>query len=376
MAFRFVHTADWHIGKAFGSFEPDKAVLLRDARYGAVENIMAAARDADAKHVLVAGDIFDGPGLPDASLRKLLSLLAAATDLTWHLLPGNHDPDQPRGIWQRIAHIGAPVNVVIHRNASPFRLSEQAILLPAPLDQKRMSADPTAWFDDVERDPRDVVIGLAHGSTQGFGGQSETSILISPQRAAASGLDYLALGDWHGTTQVADKAWYCGTPEPEGYVDNDPGNILVVEIAGAGARPNITAVPTGKYNWQRHKVTCGALDNAAVITELLADAQNQAQRRLIRLDLEGEVTLAEEAQLRLLLDDAAPTFFHLDVRWRDLTVSTSNVESDVFEDDLVGAVAHRLLDQSNSGDQAQAAAARRALRLLTRLAMRSERPAQ
>ena len=73
MAFRFVHTADWHIGKAFGSFEPDKAALLRDARYSAVENITTVARENAVGHVLVAGDVFDSPGLPDSVLRKLCS---------------------------------------------------------------------------------------------------------------------------------------------------------------------------------------------------------------------------------------------------------------------------------------------------------------
>ena len=171
-----------------------------------------------------------------------------------------------------------------------------------------MSADPTAWFDQAERGAHDIVVGLAHGSTQGFGGHSEASIPIHSERADVAGLDYLALGDWHGTTQVTAKAWYSGTPEPEGYVDNDPGNILLVEIAGPGADPDVTPVQTAKYTWQRHKVVCGSFDNIALMTELLANAEDGAPRRLIRLDLEGELAVADEAELRVLLDEAAPTF--------------------------------------------------------------------
>ena len=103
MTFKFIHTADWHIGKAFASFEPEKASVLREARFTAVERIVGHARAFGAGHVLVAGDIFDSPGLPDATLRKLLARLKAAPDLDWFLLPGNHDPDRERGVWQRLA---------------------------------------------------------------------------------------------------------------------------------------------------------------------------------------------------------------------------------------------------------------------------------
>lgn len=369
MAFRFIHTADWHIGKAFGSFEPDKAALLRDARLSAVERIAAEARARDASCILVAGDIFDSPGLSDAVLRKLLSLLKASSDLSWHLLPGNHDPDQPRGVWERIVRIGVPANVVVHRTAEPYRLADDVILLPAPLDSKRTSVDPTAWFDQAEHQPRDTIIGLAHGSTRGFGGQSEASVLIAPERVATAGLDYLALGDWHGTSRIADKVWYSGTPEPEGYVDNDPGNVLVVSIPAARAMPEITPVPIAQYHWQRRTETLGPLHDSIAVLRVLEESETRASRRVIRLDLKGELTIGDEAELRAKLEDAAPAFFHLDVRWRDLVTAVSQDGADVFESDVVGGLAQRLQQQSADSNLEQAATARRALRLLATLAL-------
>ena len=44
MALTLLHTADWHIGKPFGGFEPDKAGVLGHARLTAIDRLADAAR--------------------------------------------------------------------------------------------------------------------------------------------------------------------------------------------------------------------------------------------------------------------------------------------------------------------------------------------
>ena len=55
---RFIHTADWQIGKPFRNFA-DKESVLRLARLAAVEAIGRLAVTEGAAHVLVAGDLYD-----------------------------------------------------------------------------------------------------------------------------------------------------------------------------------------------------------------------------------------------------------------------------------------------------------------------------
>ena len=40
---RILHTADWQIGRLYGSFDPDDAVPLAEARFAAVEQIGRAS---------------------------------------------------------------------------------------------------------------------------------------------------------------------------------------------------------------------------------------------------------------------------------------------------------------------------------------------
>ncbi len=365
MSFTFVHSADWHIGKAFGGFEADKAALLRDARRRAVEAIACVARERGASHVLVAGDVFDSEGLSDDVLRRQLALLKGGGDLTWHLLPGNHDPDREHGVWARLAAFSLPDNVIVHRRAEPVDIAPRVTLWPAPLGARHVEQDPTHWFATAARRDDATVIGLAHGPVSGFGGEGGSAGLIDAGRAAASGLDYLALGDWHGAREVNARSWYSGTPEATGFVDNDAGHVLVVTLDAPGAEPSVEKVATGHFAWRRLALDVRPTETADAVVEHL-DCDGQSARELVRLVLSGSTTLGGQADLRAHLDALAPSYFDLTVRWDGLSVVMDGNGEEFLNSPEVAEIAARLAvaardtaDQSGDGEVAQ-----RALHLL------------
>ena len=87
---RFLHTADWQIGRQFGQFESDDAARLVAARLDSVSNIGRKAVDLAVDAVLVAGDIFDVQTVSDKLLRRTFQAMEAYRG-KWILLPGNHD---------------------------------------------------------------------------------------------------------------------------------------------------------------------------------------------------------------------------------------------------------------------------------------------
>jgi hypothetical protein len=98
---RFIHTADWQIGKVFKQFG-SKEETLRQARLAAIERLGELARSRGASHVLVAGNIYDSEPPNVITLRTPIERMKPFTDICWHLLPGNHDP---HGLWDRVAHL-------------------------------------------------------------------------------------------------------------------------------------------------------------------------------------------------------------------------------------------------------------------------------
>jgi len=371
MVFSFFHTADWQIGKRFGSFPgQDKPAVLRDTRFRAVGRLAEMAITRGCSAVLVAGDIFDAETVPEALAGQLMAQLRVYSPLTWHLLPGNHDPARPGGIWAAVIAGGLPANVHVHVEPRPFEIDPGVMLLPAPLVAKRVSTDPTAWMDEAPSPPGAVRIGLAHGSVQGFGSAGEASVPIDPARVKTAGLAYLALGDWHGTMRISDRAWYSGTPEPDSFRDNDPGNALMVRVDGS-AVPQVERVPTASFTWLRRVQRLDSADGLAPIEAEVAALGISAQRCLMALELSGVVTLAEFAQIEARLGELALDIFHLasDTAALDAVAATSDLEA--LSAPVLGEIATRLKGMAEgSGDDA--AVARRALRRLFALARQAE----
>ena len=136
---RFLHTADWQIGRAFNMVEGDAAALLRQARIDVIDRVGALAVAEDAAFVVVAGDVFDAEGLTNTALRAPLARMARFPQVDWYLLPGNHDPDRREGIWDRLARFDLPENVRPVREAVPLLVAENTYLMPCPLTARAVS---------------------------------------------------------------------------------------------------------------------------------------------------------------------------------------------------------------------------------------------
>jgi len=368
MSFTFLHTADWQLGKRFGSFPSDEAAVLRNERLQAVGRLAEAAVAAGCSAVLVAGDVFDAEVVPDALTRRLLEQLKAYP-LMWHLLPGNHDPARAGGVWIGAVQAGLPANVQLHLEPRPAEIAPGVILLPAPLTSKRTETDPTAWWDGVG-DGAAVRIGLAHGSVQGFGSAGDANVPINPARVKSAGLGYLALGDWHGTTRISEHAWYSGTPEPDGFRDNDPGNALIVRVAGR-APPDVQRVRTAHFTWLQRPLKVDDAGSLAPLEDEVAGLGSSASRHLLSLELSGAVPLAELARVEERLRRLSPRLFHLAADLRDVGTFASAADLASLNSPALGEIAQRLKTVSEAGGNG-APVAGRALRRLFAFARQAE----
>jgi len=371
MRFAFVHTADWQIGKRFGAFPAERAAVLREERLRAVDRVAEAARAGGAATVLVAGDVFDSETVSDAVIGTLLARLKAHPKLSWHLLPGNHDPARAGGVWEAIVGAGLPANVTVHTEPRAAEIAAGVVLLPAPLAAKSTSRDPTQWMDEAATPAGALRLGLAHGSVQGFGSGGEANVPIDPARITSAQLSYLALGDWHGTTRISERAWYSGTPEPDGFRDNEPGNALLVTIEGARAAPKVERVTTAHFTWARRQQTVDSAKGLEVLEAELASLGSAASRWLIDLGLDGHVTLSQRAAIEARLSQLATEVFHLAADLGDLHVAAAASDLEALGSGVLGTVAERLKAAAESGG-AEAEIAERALRKLFALARRAQ----
>ncbi|SIT31661.1 DNA repair exonuclease [Achromobacter sp. MFA1 R4] len=360
----FLHTADWQIGRQYGQFETDDAAMLAEARFDVVARIAALAAERRVDAVLVAGDVFDTQGVSDRTIRRLFAAMAGYAG-PWVMIAGNHDAALADSVWSRAMQLGCiPANVHVPLATGVVDLPDANLaVLAAPLTQRHTYDDVTQAFDALASASGRLRVGLAHGSVAGrLPDTVDATNPIAPDRAARARLDYLALGDWHGCLSIDERTWYAGTPEQDRFRGNEPGYVLDVRIAQAGAVPVVERIATGKYRWSAWTETLSLPTDAQALAERMAALRAED---VLRLDVQGHVNLETWDALQKAVDQAA-------AQVRALLPDLSGLRLEPDEADLaelrasgyVGEVAAQL--QALQADEEQSAVAGEALRLLLR----------
>jgi DNA repair exonuclease SbcCD nuclease subunit len=321
MSITFIHTADWQIGKPFAGIEDsDNRSRLGDYRIKAIDRIAQLCQEHQADFVVVAGDMWDSITPTKQLVSKTLKAIGEIP-VPVYVIPGNHDHGAIGTVWHQAYFSDertklAP-NLQVLMDFVPLEL-ESAIILPCPLLRRHVNSDLTDWlrqgsdlYKKLTYKPRIV---LAHGSVSDFGSSSfeddeevgyTSTNLLNLERLPAEELDYVALGDWHGTKQIDLKSWYSGTPEPDRFPKggtHDQGNVLLV-TAERETNPKVTPLRTGVVNWIKSDFHFTGEDAMAsfeaFINELLG---NRVGTDLLQLNLTGTLGLELFADLEKKLD--------------------------------------------------------------------------
>lgn len=357
---KFLHTADWQIGKTFGQFSTEDAAILTESRFQTVETLATLANKQQVDAILVAGDVFDMQSVTDKTLHRLFHAMSGYQG-PWLLLPGNHDAALAESVWTRIQRLAiAPENIRLCLNNTPILLEDaRTAIFPAPLTQRITYDDLTHWFDHASSPEGYLRIGLAHGSVQGLLADSiDSSNPIASDRSLTARLDYLALGDWHGTRQINESTWYSGTPETDRFRANDSGNTLLIELA-TGAKPLVSIERTSRHQWHTIK---DSLYGETDIDQLSAKLQNVGTNHVIQLALEGQLSLVQYQRLQRTLEQLQGKVRGLDLDMDALSIEPS--DDDLQQLHAEGYLAHVLDELKQQQQSEQASVAREALLIL------------
>ena len=360
---KIIHSADWQLGKSFGRFESALRSVLTEARFDAIDALGHAAAQHDARHIVVAGDVFDTEGPEDRTIVQAISRMARY-DCYWWLLPGNHDFSRNGGLWNRFRQRATGNDrITVLSEPKPCEIEAGIWILPAPLIFRHSLEDPTEVFDTMQTPGAKIRLGVAHGSIRDFGAQGDTKNQITPDRAKRSNLDYLALGDWHGMLRVDARTWYSGTPETDRFQRDAPGQALVVELR-SDDEPVVTPIRTGRFQWLKRE--CTIHDQAsfeADLRQLLEDINSSDT--LLDLTLDGIVSLGERVSiLRMLENDLRHRLRYLEVNADNLIAQPSADDLDeLAHEGILGAAAAQLKALSEAQGP-EAITARRALERL------------
>jgi len=368
MSVKFVHTADLQLAKPYGPIQDEtKRVKLKNVRYDVFTSIKNLVEQEGAKFVVIAGDMFDSTTPTNFEVSQACSFIGAIK-VPVYVIPGNHDHGGKGGVWEQDFFMKeqaslAP-NLIVLLEPKPIEI-DNAILFPCPLLRQHETSDLLSWirtFDMTTLSASKPRIVIAHGTIQGFSGSDvdeEYSVanMINLNSISDVDIDFIALGDWHGTKKVGTKAWYSGTPEIDRFIkgaENKPGHVLLVE-AERKQDPKVREVRTTKVEWYEKEfefIDENSLDIFDAEMDTLVGIR--VAEDLLKLNLTGNLGLADFTSLedKIITLESRLVNLKLDNK---VTITPTKEEIDSLKnrlsDPLISSVADKLIQASMLGDE-------------------------
>jgi DNA repair exonuclease SbcCD nuclease subunit len=371
---KFLHTADWQLGMTRHFLSDEAQARFTAARIEAITSIGVLAVEEGCPFVVVSGDVFESSQVERQVVLRSLEAMKATPDVTFYLLPGNHDPLDAASVFRSKSFIdNCPANVVVLESSDPVLAADGLEIVGAPWSNKRPLVDlvSRAVTELPGNGTLRVVVG--HGSTDSLSPNPNDPALVAlsdlETSIAAGTVHYVALGDRHSTTEVGGtgRIWYSGTPEPTAYDEIDPGNVLIVDLSPDSVSVERHHVGTWRFVRQDFDVT--GTEDCQKIEHFLEEILDKA-RTIVKLSLVGQLSLADMDRLEATLDHASDLLGALE-RWERRSDLVALPDDDDFGGlGLSGFAAAGLEDLRELGAGAgdDALTARDALGLLYRLA--------
>ena len=253
---RFIHTADWHIGRLFHNLS------LLDDQAHVLEQLLEILSDTRADALVVAGDVYDRAVPPADAVRLLDEVIARITrdcGVPVIMIAGNHDSPERLGFGSGLLaeqgfHVRGPLEpglspVVLgdtwgEVNFYPIPYAEPAVVR-SRLGEGEVHNHDAAMAALVGRIQGENFAGrnvaIAHSFlTGGESSDSERPLTVGGAGNVSvdrfSGFDYVALGHLHRPQEVSDGVRYSGSLLKYSFSEVEhEKSVTLVELDAVGS---------------------------------------------------------------------------------------------------------------------------------------------
>lgn len=260
---RFIHTSDWHLGRAFHQ------IGLLDAHRAYLDHLVDLVRCEGVDAVLVSGDVYDRAMPAPDTVALLSETLSRLVDAGAQVIisSGNHDSAVRLGFAAGLLErTGVHVRTSLAGLARPVVINGTAVYAIPYLEPRlvahQLEAEPTHTAVLSSVLGRLPARGLHHGTASSVvmahtfvtgcaTSDSERDILSGGLAAVHpdvfAGFSYAALGHLHGRQQVSETAHYSGSPVAMSFSEaqHTKGSLLV-EVTAHGAQVEFIEAPVHK----------------------------------------------------------------------------------------------------------------------------------
>jgi len=252
---RFLHTADWHLGRVFAGFD------LLDAQMHALEGLVRIAADEKPHAIVIAGDIYDRGVPPEDAVRLFDDILKRLAEVAPVLaIAGNHDSggriDFGRGLLRQAGVYLAGTSrdgierVDIHDDHGVVAFHLMPYATPEQV-RYELGRDDVRSHDEATRariasaavsgTSRHVLVGhlFAQGGRETKESERDITVggIATVDPTAFAPFAYTALGHLHRPHRVGtDRVRYSGSIARYSFAEEDHEKVVsLVEVDAGGS---------------------------------------------------------------------------------------------------------------------------------------------
>ncbi len=352
MSLKIFHTSDIHLGMKFAGY-PEVQTELSEARFKTLENLVNLANNEKCDLFIIAGDLFDRISVAKPDILRASQVLQDFQGRLVVVLPGNHDfiSDDKADLWSHFKNT-APLNTLILCEKKIYPLQHYDLninLYAAPCHAKHSDENSISWIKQAQKD-KDVLyhIGIAHGSLEGFSPDFDKRFYpMTISELSKSGLDLWLMGHTHiqypDKPGDADRIFYPGTPEPDGFDCQHEGKAWILEIdLDKKIRP--ISISTGIYKFIHEEFEVASTIDLELLKKKYSS--EEYKKILLKLKLKGRLPRDEYESLHEIRKVLEQQLFHLifndDEVTEEITIDIINQEftEGSFPHTLLTSLAH------------------------------------
>lgn len=353
---KILHTSDLQLDAPF-TFLGERGQGHRDQLRKTFDAILAMAEQDDYAILLIAGDLFDSNRPMQRTLDLVVRGLGGLT-IPVCILPGNHDPYNEKSIYRKT---NFPANVTIFTDALrrvsfpklDLTVFANAILqadsYESPMANIKATGE-TRWH-----------IAMAHGNLV-TGVVKDPPRPITQQEIAESGMDYVALGDWHtyaDYSQSGVRAAYSGSPEPMAFDQTNSGFVASVTLADEAVK--VEKIAVGRVQAHTVPVDVAGKTQAEIADEILEQVKPEMMVSIVLKGLHEIGTIIDPVSLQESIETqvyAARIRDESHIQLKDLSAA------DYPEEHVIGKFINTMRSRIQSAeDEAERAKAEQALQI-------------
>ena len=354
MSLRIFLTADIHLGMKFAGYPEAQAVLV-EARFRALEKVVAEANARQSELLVVAGDLFERVSVARADVLRAAEILHGFRGRLVAVLPGNHDylaADDP--LWPRFRDAAGDVTLLLDQ-ARPYPLDRyglSACLYPGPCLSIHSPHSAIAWVQDAPRDSSILHhVGVAHGSLEGISPDFNGDYFpMTRAQLEQTGLSLWLLGHTHVRYPLSpgplDRIFFAGTPAPDGFNCTHEGSAWALEL-GEGNTVVAEPVPTGSVRFLEETFPVRTAEDLQAVERRFAGPE--AKGILLRAHLEGRAPQEVIALIGGMRQRMAESLLHLDLRSDALReeITRASIDRDFPEGSFPHSLLARLAEEGD-----------------------------